>query len=120
MRNQRQRDDRYNQPADKRQAKAPGLQRVAFARVERQRAGHGTVRDVNRRIDQTQDGIGYAGIDNFRRLPGIRYVEGNQAAHAKRNGKPEQPGTKTTVAGLSAVHQRANARVDKRIDHAHH
>ena len=93
---------------------------MALARVERQRAGHGAVWDVNRGVDQAQDGIGYAGIDNFRRLPGIRYVEGNQAAHAKRNGKPEQPGTKTTVAGLSAVHQSANARIDKRIDHAHH
>ncbi len=102
---QRQRDAADGKRARRGEEKAPRLQGVALFRVGGDDARHGAVRHVNEGVDQGQENVGHAGIDDFALRGKVRRVEGQYADDAKRDGAPQQERAELTVPRAGAVHQ---------------
>lgn len=102
---QRQRDAADGERSRRRQEETPRLQGVTLFRVGGNDARHGAVRHVNEGVDQGQENVGHAGVDDFALRGEVRRVECQHADDAKRDGAPQQERAELTVPRAGAVDQ---------------
>ncbi len=91
---------------------------MTLFRVGGDDARHGAVGHVNEGVDQSQENVGHAGVDDFALRGEVRRVEGQHADDAKRDGAPQQERAELAVTRAGAVHQQPHQRVGHGIEHA--
>ena len=102
----------------RRQEETPGLQGVTLFRVSGDDARHGAVRHVNEGVDQSQENVGHAGVDDFALRREVRRVEGQYADDAERDSAPQQERAELAVPRAGAVNQQPHQRVGDGVEHA--
>ena len=115
---QRQGNAADGERSRRRQEETPRLQGVTLFRVGGNDARHGTVRHVNEGVDQGQENVGHAGVDDFALRGEVRRVEGQHADDAKRDGAPQQERAELAVPRAGAVDQQPHQRVGDGVEHA--
>ena len=115
---QRQRDAADGERPRGGEEETPGLKGMTLFRVGGDHPRHGAVRDVNEGVDQSQQNIGHAGIDDFALRGEVRRVEGQHADDAERDGAPQQERAELAVAGAGAVYQQPHQRIGHGVEHA--
>ncbi len=91
---------------------------MALLRIGGDHPWHGAIRHVDEGINQRQQDVGDAGVNNFAVGGEVRRVKRQHTDDAKRDRAPQQERTELAVTGTGAVHQQPHQRVGHRIQHA--
>ncbi|MNT06995.1 hypothetical protein D3C72_1416820 [compost metagenome] len=104
--NQRQSNAADSQRSRRRQEETPRLKGMALFRIGSDHPRHRAVRHVNEGVDQRQQDVGHAGVNDFAVGREIRGVKGEHTHDAKRDGSPQQEWAELPVTRPGAVDQK--------------